>query len=272
MDRSATEAASRYQNLDAMSAWEIVNAMNKEDWLVAQAVGLVKGAVARLAEAAYEKMVAGGRMFYLGAGTAGRLGVLDASECPPTFNMPPDRVIGLIAGGDRALRTAVEGAEDRLNGWDDLSGYNVTNRDIVIGISASGGAKYVLRAIEACNDAGVETGCITSNPKGTLARIAKHPVAVEVGPEFLSGSSRLKSGTAQKMILNMLSTAVACRLGYVRGNKMTRMRATNEKLTERAVAILRDDYRIDEREARSLIEQFGSVESALASRHVSLPG
>jgi N-acetylmuramic acid 6-phosphate etherase len=213
-------------------------------------------------------MKEGGRLFYIGAGTSGRLGVVDASECPPTFGVPFDTVIGLIAGGDKAIRKAVEFAEDdKEKGWLDLQKHKISDKDFLIGIAASGTTPYVIGALEKANAANIETGCITCNKGSVLAATAKYPIEVVVGPEFVTGSTRMKSGTAQKLVLNMISTSLMIKLGKVKGNKMVDMRLSNHKLVKRANQMLVDELGINEKQAASLLEKHGNVRAALEATH-----
>lgn len=259
-----TESASAYDKLEEMPLSALLTAINREDQLVPQAVGAALPAIEKLAEAVYRAMAAGGRLFYIGAGTSGRLGILDASECPPTYGVPFDRVIGLIAGGDQAIRKAVEFAEDDTEqGWRDLQAWHITAADVVVGIAASGTTPYVLGAVEACKKAGITTGCICCNPASPLSRAVDFSVEVVVGPEFVTGSTRMKSGTAQKLVLNMLSTSVMIRLGYVKGNKMVHMQLTNNKLVDRGQRMLMEQLQIPAEEAAALLSQYGGVNKAL---------
>ena len=261
-----TEQPSRYAQLDKMSVAEILYAINDEDRLVAEAVRKAIPQILNLVEKAEVKMKNGGRIFYVGAGTSGRLGVLDASELPPTFGVSPDLVIGLIAGGDAALRTAVEKAEDIVEkGWKDLLVHHPTHHDVVIGIAASGTTPYVIGAITRARENGLLTGCITSNPHSPLAQVSECPIETIVGPEFLTGSSRMKSGTAQKMVLNMISTCLMIRMGRVQGNQMVNMQLTNDKLIERGIRMIRASIAISEKEARDLLLKHGSVQKVLES-------
>ena len=261
-----TEQPSRYEQLDKMSVAEILYAINDEDRLVAEAVRKAMPQILNLVEKAEVKMKNGGRIFYVGAGTSGRLGVLDASELPPTFGVSPDLVIGLIAGGDAALRTAVEKAEDIVEkGWKDLLVHHPTHHDVVIGIAASGTTPYVIGAITRARENGLLTGCITSNPHSPLAQVSECPIETIVGPEFLTGSSRMKSGTAQKMVLNMISTCLMIRMGRVQGNQMVNMQLTNDKLIERGIRMIRASIAISEKEARDLLLKHGSVQKVLES-------
>ena len=261
-----TEQPSRYAQLDKMSVAEILYAINEEDHLVAEAVRKAMPQILNLVEKAEVRMKNGGRIFYVGAGTSGRLGVLDASELPPTFGVSADLVIGIIAGGDAALRTAVEKAEDITEkGWEDLLVHHPTQHDVVIGIAASGTTPYVIGAVTKARENGLMTGCITSNPHSPLAQVSECPIETIVGPEFLTGSSRMKSGTAQKMVLNMISTCLMIRMGRVQGNQMVNMQLTNEKLIERGVRMIRASIAISEKEARDLLLKHGSVQKVLES-------
>ena len=261
-----TEQPSRYAHLDKMSVAEILYAINEEDHLVAEAIRKAMPQILNLVEKAEVRMKNGGRIFYVGAGTSGRLGVLDASELPPTFGVSADLVIGIIAGGDAALRTAVEKAEDITEkGWEDLLVHHPTQYDVVIGIAASGTTPYVIGAVTKARENGLMTGCITSNPHSPLAQVSECPIETIVGPEFLTGSSRMKSGTAQKMVLNMISTCLMIRMGRVQGNQMVNMQLTNEKLIERGVRMIRASIAISEKEARDMLLKYGSVQKVLES-------
>jgi len=234
MFEKITEKASLYDNLEEKPVMELLEDINREDQKVALAVHKVIPAIERLVTLIVPRMKKGGRLFYIGAGTSGRLGVLDASEIPPTFGMPPTLVVGLIAGGDTALRNPVEKAEDDpLHGWEELVDHHITDKDTVVGIAASGTTPYVIGALHEAREHGILTGCITSNPGSPMTKEADVPIEVVVGPEFVTGSSRMKSGTAQKMILNMISTSIMIRLGRVKGNKMVNMQLTNKKLVDR---------------------------------------
>lgn len=259
-----TEKESNYRDLDKMLVGEILQNINNEDQTVAFAVEKCISQLEKLAMVTVENMRKGGRLFYIGAGTSGRLGVLDASECPPTFGVPSDRVIGIIAGGDTAFRNAVEFAEDKPEqGWNDLKQHNVRQNDIVVGITASGYAPYVLGAITEANRQGITTACIVCNTGTQLAAEADYPIEVVVGPEFISGSTRMKSGTAQKMVLNMLTTSVMIQLGRVKGNKMVDMQLMNKKLLNRGVRIIMDETDLDEQTAMELLIQQGSVRKVI---------
>lgn len=259
-----TEADSYYNNLESMSVADLLKNMNKEDKTVPDAVEKVISSIEPLIHVIVEKMNAGGRLFYLGAGTSGRLGIVDASECPPTYGIEHGRVIGLIAGGDTAIRKAVEFAEDDINqGWTDLQEYKVNSNDVVIGIAASGTTPYVVGALDTCNKNGIVTGCITCNSGSPVAKTAKYPIEVVVGPEFVTGSTRMKSGTAQKLVLNMISTSVMIKLGRVKGNKMVDMQLSNNKLVDRGTKMVMKNTGIDNYEtAKELLLKFGSVRKA----------
>ncbi len=260
-----TEQASHYRHLEKMSAQELLANMNKEDQTVPLAVEKAIPQIEKLVTAVADKMLAGGRLFYMGAGTSGRLGVVDASECPPTFGVPQGLVVGLIAGGDSAIRKAVEFAEDsRTQGWEDLQAYNVTDKDVVVGIAASGTTPYVIGALNECRKHGIVTGSISCNPDTPVSAAADFPVEVVVGPEFVTGSTRLKSGTAQKLVLNMLSTAVMIQLGRVEDNKMVNMQLSNEKLVDRGVKMLMEQLSLtDYKQAQQLLLKAGSVKKAV---------
>jgi N-acetylmuramic acid 6-phosphate etherase len=260
----STEADSHYNDLEKMSIGELLSAMNSEDATVPVSVGKAIPAIEKLTEQVVNQLRKGGRLFYIGAGTSGRLGIVDASECPPTYGIEQGVVIGLIAGGDSAIRKAVEFAEDDLQqGWLDLKGYNISTADIVIGIAASGSTPYVIGALENCNREGIPTGCITCNAGSELARVARYPVEVVVGPEFVTGSTRMKSGTAQKLVLNMISTATMVRLGKVRGNKMVDMQLSNNKLVDRGTRMVMKNTGLEDYEkAKKLLLEHGSVRKA----------
>jgi N-acetylmuramic acid 6-phosphate etherase len=262
-----TEQPSHYDHLEKMEAGEIIEAINSEDRLIAEAVHHVIPQITALVEAIEPRMKQGGRLFYVGAGTSGRLGVLDASELPPTFGVSPDWVVGIIAGGDEALRRAVEHAEDDASrGWQDLEVYKPTVDDSVIGIAASGTTPYVIGAIEEARKRGLLTGCITSNPNTPLAAAAEFPIETIVGPEFVTGSSRMKSGTAQKMVLNMISTSLMIKMGRVRGNRMVKMQLTNEKLIDRGTRMIEDAMNLSYDEARRRLLEAGSVDKVLNNK------
>jgi N-acetylmuramic acid 6-phosphate etherase len=259
-----TEQESNYRHLDKMSIRELLNNINKEDSLVPNAVQKVIPQIEALVDAIVDRMVLGGRLFYIGAGTSGRLGVVDASECPPTYGVPYGMVNAVIAGGEKAITQAVENAEDDTKqGWIDLQEQNITNNDLVIGIAASGTTPYVISALEACNEQGIATGSICCNMDAPLSKVSKFPIEVIVGPEFVTGSTRMKSGTAQKLILNMISTSVMIQLGRVEDNKMVNMQLTNEKLVDRGVTMLMQKLKITDYDlAKVLLIQYGSVKNA----------
>lgn len=260
-----TEQDSNYRHLDKMSLQEILENMNKEDQLVPVAVAKAIPEIEKLAAVAADKMMAGGRLFYIGAGTSGRLGILDASECPPTYGVPYGLVIGIIAGGKEAITNAVEFAEDDpQQGWADLEKHFVSDKDVVIGIAASGTTPYVIGALKECQQRGIVTGCITCNPGAPLTEVADYPVVVVVGPEFVTGSTRMKSGTAQKLVLNMISTSVMIQIGRVEDNKMVNMQLSNEKLIDRGVRMLMNQLGWDDyNKAKALLVEKGSVKKAV---------
>ncbi len=259
-----TEASGRFQDLDKMSLNELLEGINQEDKEVPLAIERALPQIEALAEITYQKLSKGGRLFYLGAGTSGRLGIVDASECPPTFGVPHDLVIGIIAGGDTAIRKAVEFAEDDVNGgWKDLQEHRVTSKDIVIGIAASGTTPYVVGALKHCLTAGISTGCITCNNDSPLAEVSEFPVEVIVGPEFVTGSTRMKAGSAQKMVLNMITTTVMIRLGRVVGNKMVDMQLSNHKLVERGTLMVMNQTGLEKEKAKELLLSQGSVRNAV---------
>lgn len=259
-----TEKNSNYDHLEKMSINQLLTHINTEDKTVPYAVEKSIPQIESLVNQVVSKMKLGGRLFYLGAGTSGRMGILDASECPPTFGVPHHWVIGLIAGGDAAIRDAVEFAEDSvLQGWDDLKEYKVSEKDVVIGIAASGTTPYVIGALEKCNENGIVTGCITCNANSPLSKAAQFPVEVVVGPEFVTGSSRMKAGTAQKLVLNMISTSAMIQLGRVKGNKMVDMQLSNHKLVNRGVRMLIDELSISEQAAEKLLETHKNVRKAI---------
>lgn len=263
---SITESPSHYDHLEQMSIRQLLEGMNREDQTVPLAVAKAIPQIEALVKAIVEKMKAGGRLFYIGAGTSGRLGIVDASECPPTFGVPHDMVIGIIAGGDQAIRKAVEFAEDdEQQAWQDLQAYDVSPHDVVVGLSASGRTPYVVGGLRDAKKNGIVTGCITCNPDTALAKVADFPIEVIVGPEFVTGSTRLKAGTAQKLVLNMISTSVMIQLGHVRGNKMVDMQLANTKLIDRGCKIIMEELGLSYTEARNLLEQYGSVRKVIES-------
>lgn len=262
--KKTTESASRYSHLEKMSTSELLGNINREDQTVALAIEKELTAIELFVDACFERMKSGGRLFYIGAGTSGRLGIVDASECPPTFGVPHGLVVGLIAGGDTAIRKAVEFAEDDMEqGWIDLNAHNITPNDTLVGIAASGTTPYVLGAIEKAKEFGVLTGGISCNPGSPLSHAVDFPMTPEVGPEFVTGSTRMKSGTAQKLILNMISTSLMIKLGRVKGNKMVDMQLSNNKLVDRGVKMIMDETGITYSEAEKLLTEFGSVRKAV---------
>jgi N-acetylmuramic acid 6-phosphate etherase len=261
---SITESSSNFDDLEKMTILELLTNINKEDskvhLAVREAIPLIEALVSKIAK----RMQVGGRLFYLGAGTSGRLGVLDASEVPPTFGVSHDMVIGLIAGGEVALRRAVEAAEDDPEkAWKELEIFKINTKDTVIGIAASGTTPYVIGGLARAREHGILTGCITCNPGSRIVEVADHPIVVVVGPEFVTGSTRMKAGTAQKMILNMITTTIMVKLGRVKGNKMVNMQLTNKKLIERGTRMIVDELNIQREAARILLLQHGSVKKAL---------
>ena len=261
---SVTESSSNYQHLEQMPLSALLRHINDEDKSVPQAVAEAILQIEKLAAAIIEKMKNGGRLFYIGAGTSGRLGIVDASECPPTFGVPQGLVVGIIAGGDAAIRKAVEFAEDNeQQAWKDLSEYQISDKDVVVGIAASGRTPYVIGGLQQCNDNNILTGCIVCNPNSAVAEVATLPVEVVVGAEFVTGSTRMKAGTAQKLVLNMISTSVMIQLGRVKGNKMVDMQLSNLKLVDRGVKMIVDELNIDYSEAEILLQNHGSVRDAI---------
>jgi N-acetylmuramic acid 6-phosphate etherase len=262
-----TEESSRYRHLEKMSVKELLVNINAEDQTVPSAVEKAMPQIEKLVEAAADKMLGGGRMFYIGAGTSGRLGIVDASECPPSYGVPQGLVIGIIAGGEKAITNAVEFAEDDLEqGWKDLLSFNVSDKDIVIGIAASGTTPYVIGALDECRKRGIITGSISCNPESPVSAAADFPIEVVVGPEFITGSTRMKSGTAQKLVLNMISTSVMIQLGRVEDNKMVNMQLTNDKLVDRGTKMLMERVKLNDYEkAKQLLLKYGSVKKAADS-------
>jgi len=259
-----TEQASKYEHLEKMSVTELLTNINNEDKSVPLAVEKALPQIETLVTEIVSKMKQGGRLFYIGAGTSGRLGIVDASECPPTFGVPFDLVIGIIAGGDTAIRKAVEFAEDdRKQAWKDLQQWNINENDVVVGIAASGTTPYVIGGLEMCNQNNISTGSISCNAESPLSKTAKFPIDVVVGPEFITGSSRMKAGTAQKLVLNMISTATMIQLGKVKGNKMVDMQLSNTKLIDRGTRMIMDEIPVNYEEAGKLLETHGSVRNAV---------
>ena len=263
--QKVTESASKYRHLETMSTRDLLSGINAEDHSVPDAVAAAIPQIEALVEALVLRMQDGGRLFYIGAGTSGRLGVVDASEIPPTFGAPPDWVVGIIAGGDRAIRNPVEGAEDSTTqAWLDLQAFQMDTNDFVIGIAASGTTPYVIHGLRQCRANGIATGCITCNPGAPLSAEADYPVEVVVGPEFVTGSTRMKAGTAQKLVLNMVSTATMIRLGRVKDNRMVDMQLSNDKLVDRGTKMLMqvtgmEDYAA----AQKILLEAGSVRNAV---------
>lgn len=262
--KKATEASSHYHHLEKMSSRELLENINKEDQTVAQTIATILPQIEALVKEITPRMQTGGRLFYLGAGTSGRLGIVDASECPPTYGVEHGLVVGLIAGGDSAIRKAVEFAEDDWKqGWKDLQEHDINSQDSVIGIAASGTTPYVIGALEGCNKNNILTGCITCNEGSPLATAAQFPVEAIVGPEFVTGSTRMKAGTAQKLILNMISTTVMIKLGKVKGNRMVDMQLSNNKLVDRGTKMVMQETALSYEEANKLLEESGSVRAAI---------
>jgi N-acetylmuramic acid 6-phosphate etherase len=259
-----TEQDSKYNHLEKMSVQELLNNINTEDKTVPFAVENSLTQIEVLTTNIVTKLQNGGRLFYIGAGTSGRLGVVDASECPPTFGVSYELVVGIIAGGDIAIRAAVEFAEDsKTQGWLDLQAYNISDKDVVVGIAASGTTPYVISALEICNKNNIITGCITCNKNSPLASVSQFPIEVIVGSEFVTGSSRMKAGTAQKLVLNMISTATMIQLGKIKGNKMVDMQLSNNKLVERGQKMLAKELNINQNEAAILLEKYGTVRNSI---------
>jgi N-acetylmuramic acid 6-phosphate etherase len=259
-----TESDSNYDELEKMSLSDLLSNINLEDKTVANSVNKQIPQIQRLVRVIVENMKLGGRLFYIGAGTSGRLGIIDASECPPTFGVNHNMVIGIMAGGDKAIRKAVEFAEDDFDlGWKDLQEYNINSKDIVIGIAASGTTPYVIGALKKCQTENITTSCIVCNVNSSVAEVSDYPIEVVVGPEFVTGSTRMKSGTAQKMVLNMISTSVMILLGRVKGNKMIDMQLSNKKLIKRGVEMLMNEIGVDYDTAFSLLIKNGSVRNAV---------
>jgi N-acetylmuramic acid 6-phosphate etherase len=263
---TTTESSSYYSDLDKMSVRDLLVNINKEDKTVPTAIEGVIPQIEALVNAVILKMQEGGRLFYIGAGTSGRLGVVDASEIPPTYGMPHGKVVGIIAGGDSAIRKAVEYAEDdSAQAWKDLQAHSITNKDVLIGIAASGRTPYVIGGLKDARTHGLVTGCVVCNINTEVGKNCDYPVEVFVGPEFVTGSTRMKAGTAQKLILNMLSTSVMIRLGKVKGNKMVDMQLTNNKLVDRGTKMVMEELGIPRGEAEQLLKEYGSVRKAVES-------
>ena len=264
MTNRITESSSNHDDLDKMSTLELLTNINKEDQSVAFAVEKIIPQIEKFVDACYDRMKNGGRLFYVGAGTSGRLGIVDASECPPTFGVDHGVVVGLMAGGDKAMRKAVEFAEDDLNqAWKDLEEHTINKNDTLVGIAASGTTPYVIGALKTANKKGILTGSITCNPVNPIAEEAQHAMTAVVGPEFVTGSTRMKSGTAQKLILNMISTSLMIKLGHVKGNRMVDMQLSNNKLVDRGCKMIVEATGVSYKEAKKLLEEFGSVRKAV---------
>jgi N-acetylmuramic acid 6-phosphate etherase len=259
-----TESSSKYDHLEKMSTLDLLLNINKEDQTVPLAIAKEIPAIEAFVNACFERMNRGGRLFYIGAGTSGRLGIVDASECPPTFGVPHELVVGIIAGGDKAIRKAVEFAEDDTEqGWKDLLAFEINSNDTVVGIAASGTTPYVLAALEIAKTKGILTSGISCNPGSPLSQMVDFPITPAVGPEFVAGSTRMKSGTAQKLVLNMISTSLMIKLGRVKGNRMVDMQLSNNKLVDRGVKMILDELDISYEEAEKLLEEYGSVRNAV---------
>ncbi|MEN9441344.1 MAG: hypothetical protein RLZ33_1421 [Bacteroidota bacterium] len=262
--RKTTEASSNYEALEKMSTADLLSNINNEDKTVPLAIEKELPAIEAFVNTCFERMKTGGRLFYIGAGTSGRLGIVDASECPPTFGVEHGIVVGIIAGGDTAIRKAVEFAEDDTEqGWKDLMEYNINSNDTLVGIAASGTTPYVLGAIDEAKKTGVLTGGISCNPGSPLSQVVEFPMTPEVGPEFVTGSTRMKSGTAQKLVLNMISTSLMIKLGRVKGNKMVDMQLSNNKLVDRGVKMIMGEIDVTYEHAAELLETHGSVRKAV---------
>lgn len=261
---STTESASNYDSLEQMPVRELLENINREDKTVPLAIEKAIPQLEALVNATVERLEKGGRLFYIGAGTSGRLGIVDASECPPTYGVPHGMVIGLIAGGDGAIRKAVEFAEDDMDqAWKDLQEHQVSEKDIVVGIAASGRTPYVIGGLKTCRQHGITTGCIVCNAGSAVAEASDYPVEVITGPEFVTGSTRMKAGTAQKLALNMLTTSTMIRLGRVKGNKMVDMQLSNHKLVDRGTRMLMEELQLKQTEAGALLKKYGSVRAAI---------
>ncbi|MCK0157593.1 N-acetylmuramic acid 6-phosphate etherase [Cellulophaga sp. F20128] len=259
-----TESASNYKDLELMDTHKILSSMNAEDQKIAAAVALCIPEITKFVDELTERFSKGGRLFYIGAGTSGRLGVLDASEIPPTFGLPHTRVIGIIAGGDGAIRKSVENAEDdAFQAWKDMELEGIGANDTVVGIAASGTTPYVIGGVKKAKENGLLTACVTNNPGSPLTKAVAIAIAVNVGPEFVTGSTRMKSGTAQKLVLNMISTALMIKIGRVKGNKMVNMQLSNDKLVDRGVRYVVEELKIDYDQAKILLDKYGSVKNAI---------
>jgi N-acetylmuramic acid 6-phosphate etherase len=266
-----TEQESLYSNLDKMSTQELLININKEDKKVADIIEQQIPKIEKLVDVIASKMKLGGRLFYIGAGTSGRIGILDASECPPTFGVPDNWIIGIIAGGDSAIRKAVENAEDDINqAWRDLSAYAISSSDVVIGIAASGNTPYVIGGLNKARENNIITGSISCNSESLISKEADYPIELVVGPEFLTGSTRMKAGTSQKLALNMISTSVMIKLGRIYGNKMIDMQLSNNKLVQRGIEMIVEELQVDEKLASQLLEKHKSVRAVLLNQNKNL--
>ena len=262
--QKTTESDSNYEALEKMSTADLLKNINREDKTVAHSVEKQIPQIEKLVNAIVSKMKEGGRLFYIGSGTSGRLGIVDASECPPTFGVDHGLVIGLMAGGDKAMRKAVEFAEDNSNlGWEDLQSQKINIHDVVVGIAASGTTPYVVGALKKCQEENITTSCIVCNSRSPLSKVSDFPIEIVVGPEFVTGSTRMKSGTAQKLVLNMISTSVMIKLGKVKGNKMVDMHLSNNKLVDRGAKMIMKEIGVDYETANKLLEKYGSVRNAV---------
>ncbi len=264
MTQRITESSSNYDQLEKMSTLELLKNMNREDKTVPLAIEKSIQAIESLTNCVHDRLSKGGRLFYIGAGTSGRLGIVDASECPPTYGVEHGVVIGIIAGGDGAIRKAVEFAEDDpTQAWKDMMGYDITDKDVVVGIAASGSTPYVVGGLRACQEKGIATGCITCNPDSPVSHVSNFPVEVIVGPEFVTGSTRMKAGTAQKLTLNMITTSAMVKLGKVKGNKMVDMQLSNDKLVDRGTKMVMAETGLKYDAANKLLLEEGSVRNAV---------
>jgi N-acetylmuramic acid 6-phosphate etherase len=262
--KTTTESDSNYDSLEGMTTSDLLININREDKTVAHLIEKQIPEIEELVNIIVPKMKNGGRLFYIGAGTSGRLGIVDASECPPTFGVDHDLVVGLMAGGDKAMRKAVEFAEDNSNlGWEDLQSHNINRNDVVVGIAASGTTPYVIGALKICQEENIITGCIVCNENSPVSGVSDFPIEIVVGPEFVTGSTRMKSGTAQKLVLNMISTSVMIKLGKVKGNKMVDMQLSNNKLVDRGTKMIMKETGVDYETANKLLSEFGSVRNAV---------
>ena len=262
--KTTTESDSNYDSLEGMTTSDLLKNINREDKTVAHSIEKQIPQIEKLVSAIVPKMKDRGRLFYIGAGTSGRLGIVDASECPPTFGVDHGLVIGLMAGGDKAMRKAVEFAEDNSNlGWEDLQYHKINQNDVVVGIAASGTTPYVVGALKKCQEENITTACIVCNSSSPLSTVSNFPIEIVVGPEFVTGSTRMKSGTAQKLVLNMISTSVMIKLGKVKGNKMVDMQLSNNKLVDRGTKMLMNEIGVDYKTANKLLEKYSSVRNAV---------